>query len=178
MVIFQCSLFNENNVFTYIWMKLPDCAFNIDVKSAFTFWDPIFLLGVTACQRGAEIKKRPVLPILIKHILSIFIRNLRKFNDRGPEKKLTIMSIYGLFLKNADHPTAALWILLPLIHKSKLLKYSLYGLEFLSIVHVSLSSFPSYHVMFDFIILFLAFFFSLHVFYIYIIWMGVLLRKL
>ena len=40
-------------------MKLPDCAFNIDVKSAFTFCDPIILLGVTACQRGAEIKKTP-----------------------------------------------------------------------------------------------------------------------
>ena len=41
-------------------MKLPDCAFNIDVKSAFNFLDPLFLLGVTVCQRGAEIKKHPV----------------------------------------------------------------------------------------------------------------------
>ena len=55
-VIFQGLPFNRNNVFTYKWMKLPDCAFNIDVKSAFTIWDPIFLSGVTECQRGAEIK--------------------------------------------------------------------------------------------------------------------------
>ena len=44
-------------------MKLPDCAFNIDVKSAFTFLDPIFLLGVMAGQRGGRIKKLPVSPI-------------------------------------------------------------------------------------------------------------------
>ena len=44
-----------------MWMKLQNCAFNIDVKSAFAFWDPIIiLLGVTACQRGAGIKKQPV----------------------------------------------------------------------------------------------------------------------
>ena len=46
-------------------MKLPDCAFNIDVKSAFTFWDPIILLGVTACQRGAGIKKHPVYDVCV-----------------------------------------------------------------------------------------------------------------
>ena len=40
-------------------MKLPDCAFNIDVKSAFTFLDPIILKRVTACQRGGKIKKTP-----------------------------------------------------------------------------------------------------------------------
>ena len=58
-VIFQGSSYNRNNVFTYIWMKLPDCAFNIDVESSFTFWDPIIFSGVTACQREAEIKKTP-----------------------------------------------------------------------------------------------------------------------
>ena len=49
-------------------MKLQDCAFNIDVKSAFTFRDLIFLLGVTACQRGAEIKKTPCIFALVKKL--------------------------------------------------------------------------------------------------------------
>ena len=39
-------------------MKLPDCLVIKDVKSAFTFWDPIILKGVMACQRGGEIKKQ------------------------------------------------------------------------------------------------------------------------
>ena len=37
MVFFQKSLCNGNNVFTDTQMKLPDSAFNIDVKSARTF---------------------------------------------------------------------------------------------------------------------------------------------
>ena len=71
-VIFQGLPCNRNNVFTYIWMKLPDCAFNIDIKSAFNFWDPIILLGVTVCQRGAGIKKHPV-HLNDRFCLSIFL---------------------------------------------------------------------------------------------------------
>ena len=40
--------------------------YQIDVKSAFTFWDPIILFGVTACQRGARIKKHPVVMKLLQ----------------------------------------------------------------------------------------------------------------
>ena len=50
-------------------MRLPDCAFNIDCKSDFTFRDPIFLLGVTACQRGGGDKKHPV--VSRNHVLNI-----------------------------------------------------------------------------------------------------------
>ena len=60
-------------------MKLPDCAFDIDVKSAFTFWDPIFLLEVTACQRGPELKKQPVY-ILNFHYMW---QSEAEFNDFG-----------------------------------------------------------------------------------------------
>ena len=58
-------------------MKLPDCAFNIDVKSAFTFWDPIILSGVTACQRGAEIKKTPCISMLYRLWFGVWIRSLK-----------------------------------------------------------------------------------------------------
>ena len=59
MVFFQSSLCNGNNVFTDTQMKLPDSAFNIDVKSAHTFQDPIIFWEVVALQRDAEINKTP-----------------------------------------------------------------------------------------------------------------------
>ena len=37
-------------------MKLPDCAFNMDVKNGYTFLDSIILWGVTAGERRGEIK--------------------------------------------------------------------------------------------------------------------------
>ena len=33
----KSSLFNRNNIFIYIQMKLPDSAFNIDVKNVILF---------------------------------------------------------------------------------------------------------------------------------------------
>ena len=38
-------------------MKLPDSEYNIDVKSAHTFQNPIILRGVMPRQDRAEIKK-------------------------------------------------------------------------------------------------------------------------
>ena len=40
-------------------MKLPDCAFNIDVKSAFTFLNPIFLWELRRVKEGGGNKKTP-----------------------------------------------------------------------------------------------------------------------
>ena len=61
-------------------MKLPDCAFNINVKSAFTFWDPIILFGVTSCQRGAEIKKNTLVNNYIGStvITTIILKNKKE----------------------------------------------------------------------------------------------------
>ena len=80
-VFFQGLSLKRNNVFTYMWMKLPDCAFNIDVKSAFTFWDPIVFWELRRVKEGGGDKKTPSIfrIILVNYLftVSLFFRRWR-----------------------------------------------------------------------------------------------------
>ena len=77
-------------------MKLPDCASNIDVKSAFNFWDPIFILGVMVCQRGAGIKKHPV------YIFYLSQPRPKTYREKTTYEAILSLKLSSLFLSRVS----------------------------------------------------------------------------
>ena len=79
-VIFQGSSFNRNNVFTYMWMKLPNCAFNMfNMCYFFLFTYKLFM--------GKKIKLMIIIhQCFCNQIISIKFRS-------GPFNNVTIVTL-------------------------------------------------------------------------------------